>query len=508
MPVPLSWVLTQEDLALRPVSGPWEDVSVDWAHAIELEDPSPFLAGGELVLTTGLRMPRTIQEQTAYVDRLAAVGVAALGFGVGVRFTAIPRGVVTRCAEVGLPLLEVPLPTPFIAIAQRIAHRLSEQQQEQLQSLVSFQQSLTRRTLREGSAGLVAGLAGELHAPVVLLDERAHLVVGSGRSQALARDVAAEVERHRPARARGAVHRFAREGTGVAELYAVSGLSAHRGWLVVGVTPDLDQRLLVQHALALATLQLDRPRELEEARLSVGAMVLGLLLEQVPAAPELVGQLRHLGIAPGEPVRLLALATGRPASLEPVLQSHLAAVGVPHALVHAEPGLVALVPDRDTRAVLGMVRASLTEVGGPNEPVGVSAACEPSLVGRALVQAVRAAHAARLERTRESWFDTVTLEAVLDDDEVRGRIRALAQPSLAALLRDDDPERELLRTLEAFLDHNGSWETASRALGVHRHTLRKRMARIEELTGLRLEVARNRVVLALAIATLDPADSG
>ena len=54
-------------------------------------------------------------------------------------------------------------------------------------------------------------------------------------------------------------------------------------------------------------------------------------------------------------------------------------------------------------------------------------------------------------------------------------------------------------SLEAFLHHNGSWETAARALGVHRHTLRARMARVEELTGLSLDSADNRVLLTLAL---------
>ena len=507
MPVPLTWVLAQGDLGLRMVSGPEEGVQVEWAHAIELEDPAPYLSGGELVLTTGLRLPRTIREQEAYVDRLAAAGVAALGFGVGVRYTAVPRGVVTRSREVGLPLLEVPLPTPFMAIAQRIALRLAEQQQELLQRLVSFQQSLTRRTLREGAAGLVAGLAAELRVPVVLLDERGRLVVGSRRSQALARGVAAELEEHRPSRARGAIDRFSTE-VGSGEMYAVSGLNAHRGWLVVGLaTPTQDQRLLVQHAVTLATLHLDRPRELQEARLAVGATLLGLLLERAPADPSLVSQLRHLGFAPQEPVRLLAVATSRVATVEPVVQSQLTAVGIPHALVRAVPGLVAMLSDRDAPAAVRLVRDALTDVGLPSTAVGVSAACEPGLVTRALVQARRAAHAARLERVREAWFDEVTLEALLDDDAVRERVRALTEPSLAGLLDSDGADRELLRTLQAFLDHNGSWETASRALGIHRHTLRKRVARIEHLTGLRMEVATHRVVLALALATLEPLDA-
>jgi purine catabolism regulator len=55
--------------------------------------------------------------------------------------------------------------------------------------------------------------------------------------------------------------------------------------------------------------------------------------------------------------------------------------------------------------------------------------------------------------------------------------------------------------LEAFLRHNGAWDTAARALGVHRHTLRSHIERVEELTGLSLDVAENRVVLLLALMT-------
>ncbi|GAB3058268.1 PucR family transcriptional regulator [Intrasporangium mesophilum] len=508
MPVPLAWLLAQDDLGLRLVSGPADRVLVDWAHAIELEDPTPYLSGGELVLTTGLRLPRTVHEQTAYVDRLAGVGVAALAFGTGVRFTTIPRGVVTRSADVGLPLLEVPLATPFIAVTQRVAHRLSEQQQESLQRVVAFQQSLTRRMLRDGPAGLVSGLAAELHAPVVLLDEHGRTVAASSRGQSLTVKLGAELVERRPSRSHGAIHRV-RSDSGGAQLHAVHGRNAHRGWLAVGLEElDPDQRPLVHHAVALATLQLDRPRELEEARLSVGATVLGLLLGQAPADPALVRQLLHLGFAPQEVVRLLVLQTARPAIAEPVVQSQLTAAGVPHALVRVPPGLVALVADRDTPIVLERVRQALADAGAGGASVGVSGACEPGLVAYALVQARRAARTARLTRVPVEWFDHLTLDAVLDDTVVRERVRALSEPSLAALRERDEREGALLRTLEVFLDNNGSWETAARALGIHRHTLRNRITRIEQLTGLGLDVAQHRVVLALALATRDSAESG
>ncbi|GAA2649929.1 helix-turn-helix domain-containing protein [Paractinoplanes durhamensis] len=57
----------------------------------------------------------------------------------------------------------------------------------------------------------------------------------------------------------------------------------------------------------------------------------------------------------------------------------------------------------------------------------------------------------------------------------------------------------LLPSLDVFLQHNGVWGTASRALGVHRHTLRHRMARVAQLTGLDLESAQDRTALLLAL---------
>ena len=194
--------------------------------------------------------------------------------------------------------------------------------------------------------------------------------------------------------------------------------------------------------------------------------------------------------------------------MAPTVQSVLTAAGMPHTLAQAPPGLVALVPDRDASVGLELVRDALAQAGAAGTAMGVSDSCEPAVVAQALVQARRAVRAARLERAPVAWFERLTLEAVLDDEMVRERIRALAQPSLAALLDHDEHEGELLRTLQAFLDHNGSWETAARALGIHRHTLRKRVVRIEQLTGLGLDVAHHRVVLALALATLDAGEPG
>jgi purine catabolism regulator len=507
VPVPLSWLLAEPDLGLRQLAGSSDGVVLTWAHAIELNDPSPWLAGGELVLTTGLRLPRALVEQAAYVDRLAAAKVAALAFGVGVRFAEVPRGIIERCTQIGLPLLEVPLPTPFVAITQRVAHRLAQDQQDLLQRAVTFQQALTRRTLREGSRGLVAGLAKELSAPVALLDEHLRPLAVSSRARALVGGVTAALEQTASDRTLGATHRIEIDGRPV-DLHSLAGRAAHRGWLVVALdAPGPHERLLVNHAVSLATLHLDRPRELEEARAQVGATVLALLLEHAPAEPAVVRHLHHLGFSANAAVRVLSIQTPRPMpdAARAAVATALSTAGMPNAIVRTPAGIVLLVPDRDVSGALGNVRAVASGVDAGPVSIGVSAAVGAERSAHALVQARNAARTARRERKPVEWFEALTLEAILDDEAVRDRVSALAGASLAPLLEAPSPhDRGLVATLAAFLDHNGSWESASRALGIHRHTLRNRIARVEELTGLSLDVAHHRVVLTLALATLPP----
>ena len=58
---------------------------------------------------------------------------------------------------------------------------------------------------------------------------------------------------------------------------------------------------------------------------------------------------------------------------------------------------------------------------------------------------------------------------------------------------------ELMRSLEAFIECNGQWERAARRLYCHRHTLRYRIRRVEELTGRDLASARDRIEFWLAL---------
>ena len=115
---------------------------ITWAHISELSDPTPWLSGGELLLTTGMALGQEEGAQRLYVERLVSAGVSGLCFGVGFGFEKTPDAMVTAAEEAGLCVLEVPLPVPFIAITKAISAELSEERLRDAQMSVEMHERL------------------------------------------------------------------------------------------------------------------------------------------------------------------------------------------------------------------------------------------------------------------------------------------------------------------------------------------------------------------------------
>jgi purine catabolism regulator len=121
------------ELGLKLVSG--EEAAgahVRWVHSTELPDPTPWLKGGELLLTTGLQLQGP-KQQRELIDRLADHEIAGLGFGTGFTHKRLPAALVTAARRRGFPLFEVPYELPFIAITERAFAQLLDERYEMLQ---------------------------------------------------------------------------------------------------------------------------------------------------------------------------------------------------------------------------------------------------------------------------------------------------------------------------------------------------------------------------------------
>ena len=135
--------------------------------------------------------------------------------------------------------------------------------------------------------------------------------------------------------------------------------------------------------------------------------------------------------------------------------------------------------------------------------VGVSARAAYPTLGAGVRQATQAAAPGHRVGARVVRYDELAMTGViglLDPAQAHGFAEAL----LSGLI-DHDRQRNssLVLSLHTWLAHHGQWDPAAAALGVHRHTLRKRIVTAEGILGRDLSDPGNRSELWLALSLLD-----
>ncbi|MGW6932292.1 PucR family transcriptional regulator ligand-binding domain-containing protein [Lentzea sp. NPDC054927] len=250
------------------------DVSkpVEWVHGTELADPTPFVEGGELLLTTGIN-----EWGRAYVDRLVRAGVVGLGFGTGLGHDVVPPALVAAAAKAGLGLVEVPREVPFIAISKAVSKALAADEYAALTRTSDAQRALTRAAVRAGVGGVVRRLGQWIDGWVILLDATGHTV--HAHNPRLAPELTAEITRLNTA---GGLASAAFELDGTHVFLQALGSRA-RGVLAVGTPKPLDADLsIVNTAASLLVLALAQNDSVDAAQRELRAGQFRLLLAGLP----------------------------------------------------------------------------------------------------------------------------------------------------------------------------------------------------------------------------------
>ncbi|MFF8972010.1 PucR family transcriptional regulator [Streptomyces sp. NPDC014995] len=502
------------------------DVPVRWAHVSELADPVPYMEGGELLLITALKLDaEDPQAMRRYVKRLAGAGVVGLGFAVGVNYEEIPKALVDAAEEAGLPLLEVPRRTPFLAISKAVSAAIAADQYRAVTAGFAAQRELTRQALTDGPEGLLAALASQVDGWAALYDASGAVVAAApewaGRRAAR---LTADVERlrDRPAPASAVVggpeHS---DHDDRVELHSLGTGRRPRAALAVGTASALGtaERYAVHSAIALLTLTTERSRSLHAAEQRLGAAVLRMLLAGEPdharaVAGDLYGSLLDA------PFRVIVAEAPHGAgdalgALAEVVESAAARSGEAVLVVPEGERLVVLGADEgkavlacgNHAATLEQARAAGTVREGGEEDhlvVGLSAPSGPIAAAAAYKQAEQALSVARRRGRVLVEHEQLAAGSVLPllaDDAVK----AFADGLLRALREHDATGRgDLVASLRAWLSRHGQWDAAAADLGVHRHTLRYRMRRVEEILGRSLDDPDVRMELWLALKATSP----
>ncbi|WP_406387611.1 PucR family transcriptional regulator [Streptomyces sp. NBC_00211] len=611
--VALGALLADRGLELRLVAGP-ERAEVHGVHASEMADPSPYLLGGELLLTAGagLTAPEAGPSGAggpggavgpgdagdaggiagdadaaadAYVRRLVGSGVAALGFGVAPLHAEVPPELVRASARHGLPLLEVPPQTRFTAVARAVWRLMAEARTRELRRVTEAQQALAAAAARPdpvpavlrrlaaslggwaallappspaGAAGaaVAAGPAVAAGAAGVTRAARATGPTGApgsaGTAGATGAAGAAGVTRAAgatgPAGASGSAGAAGSTGPagvagaastpkvgadvgGIGAAGAVRAAAAARvgggatgaaevrgGAEAVGGGVGVGRRVVsacagpAPSAEAMAALVALAGRVAPDAAATATATADGVQL-----AAYALGGGQALGVAtaeraPGDhtiasvaAVLLALLTADRPAGAEAASLARLLLGGSPAGAlggpgpwyaVHARGGA-------DPRALAAALGTVLLDPDGPavrlltdRDPapqhgwrLGVSAPAGPDALAAADAQARRALDRAEAARTPLARHTDPGFAGLVGEAEARAHAEALLGP-LSPALRE---------TLRAWLSHHGSWDRSAAALGLHRNTVRQRVARAANLLDRDLDDPDIRMELWFAL---------
>ncbi|WP_439678156.1 PucR family transcriptional regulator [Embleya sp. MST-111070] len=200
-------------------------------------------------------------------------------------------------------------------------------------------------------------------------------------------------------------------------------------------------------------------------------------------------------------MRVLLLSGGSPQRALEVVGHELAERGLPvFGAVRARSAAVLLPGDSATTAEA--VANSVAGGGRSRCWAGLSAVHQPADGPIALREAVNAAAVAQARGGNELvGFESLAGQVLVTALASRAVLEEISAAKLASLGDYDRAHgAELLASLRVFLEYHGQWEAASTAVGVHRHTLRSRMDRIQAVLGADLDSAHVRAELLLALA--------
>ena len=154
------------------------DRPVRWVHSAEVPDIAALLRGGELVLTTGIGLPADDEGLRRFVTELAEVDCAGLVVELGRRYPdAVPRCMVATAQRLGLPLVELRRPTPFVPVTEAVHALIVDAQLGELRATEEIHQRFTELSVEGAEPAEIVAQAAQLAGCPVVLENLARQVL-------------------------------------------------------------------------------------------------------------------------------------------------------------------------------------------------------------------------------------------------------------------------------------------------------------------------------------------
>jgi PucR family transcriptional regulator, purine catabolism regulatory protein len=528
-------ILEIPDLNLRLLAGSKSTSNpVRWVHITEVPDPTKWLKGGELLLTTGYGFVGPEEQQIASLQRLIDHNISGLGFGTGFSFDKVPPALVKVAEEYGFPLFEVPYHVPFIAITEAVASKIVNEQYSLLQRSLAVHEKLTKIVLEEkGLEAILSTLSALVGCSAVLFDFHGVVLCEAAYRRHLGGELIADLWRQiGDRRANRANFALSVDGVGSGvQVYPV--VASHRIGAFLAVVKDSGDfseydRIILHNVVTVTALELVKKKAVAETEKRLAGDFFDELIASDLYEEEIARRLAFFGLDPQSPHLIVlvdidgfrGVADGPGERQEAVVQDvkerlhwavdefmakhevlFISASRSDSVVILVQPGAL------DTDAVLALIAELQGAVDKMLPEITVSVG-----IGRPHRQLVdlrqsfyEASYAIKIRKLKGEpgviasfadlgsyglllgLQDTLSLEVFYDS--VLGKLQEY----------DEQNSSDLVKSLACFLEANGHWGDAAEKLYVHRHTLRYRMKRVEEITGRDLDKSQDRMEFWLAL---------
>lgn len=472
-------------------------------HLTDTPDPTPWLQGGELIITTGLLLS-TEALQREFVERVAARKCVALGYSAH-DAGAAPRAMVETAARVGLPMFELPYQVPLVDVTMFVTRAILDAHYSAMRNAVTLHRRMLAAITQGADLPVILQVAGcELpDYGLVLLDYFGQVLAQHDPGGRLG-DVDWQQLRLHGERAVRSGERSDQADPGrVVSSWGVRVGSETEGFLVaVGQRPvDEHEELLLEQVVAGATMTLARELSIRQARRTlVSELVEGVATNQV-SQQVLVERMRKVSLSEDTPFRMLCVPV--PPGQGPGDVCRL----VEDQLVKERPvvgcfdGAVYAIVTADHDGAAADVHGALRRRGWQT-PVGRSRATTgPDGLATAYREC---SAAARRAPAREGVHDVESLDVVSLLGGDKGELAQLVvERVLGPVIEHDLAEgSRLVESLAVFLQQGCKPGPAAAELFVHRHTLAYRLDRIAAITGRDPRSGAHLLEFALALELL------
>ena len=527
-------ILEISELDLRLLAGAKSTSNpVRWVHITEVPDPTRWLKGGELLLTTGYGFVGDEEQQVAQIKRLIDHNISGLGFGTGFSFDKVPPALVKVAEEYGFPLFEVPYHVPFIAITEAVASKIVNEQYSLLQRSLAVHEKLTKIVLEEkGLEAILSTLSALVGCSAVLFDFHGVVLCEAAYRRKLGAELVADLWRligDRRADRQNFALSMDGVGSGV-QVYPV--VASHRIGAFLAVVKDSGDfseydRIILHNVVTVTALELVKKKAVAETEKRLAGDFFDELIASDLYEEEIARRLAFFGLEPQSPHLIVLIdiddADGEAAGgdrtdaaaqdvkerLHWTVDEFMARRDVLCISASRSDSVVVLVqPGKmDAEEVIGLAGELQGVIGEMVPEVSVSVG-----IGRPHRQLIdlrqsyyEASYAIKIRRLKGEpgviasfadlgsyglllgLQDTLSLEVFYDS--VLGKLQEY----------DEQNSSDLVKSLACFLEANGHWGDAAEKLYVHRHTLRYRMKRVEEITGRDLDQSQDRMEFWLAL---------